>query len=164
MNQPTEAAPTKVPNKEVEEAKMVHEFSEKPKDQTKMVKTVGIIAIIVALGTLTGYVASNASSKGESDKSGNGTIHQIVKTDKIVGSTDSKTFRDKAEGTLQKGGIDGEGTHKLVRPGGDSQTVYLTSSVIDLNEYVGKKVRVWGETFAAQKAGWLMDVGKVELL
>ena len=49
--------------------------------------------------------------------------------------------------------------------GGDaSQNVYLTSSVIDLSKYTGKKVQVWGETFQGQKAGWLMDVGRIKLL
>lgn len=89
---------------------------------------------------------------------------KVVKTEKMAGSTDVKTFKDVAEGTLEKGGIDGEGTHKLIRPGNESQTVYLTSSVINLDDYVGKKVRIWGETFSAQKAGWLMDVGRVEVL
>ena len=36
----------------------------------------------------------------------------------------------------------------------------LTSVNIDLD----KKVKVWGETNTAQEAGWLMDVGKLELL
>ncbi len=67
-------------------------------------------------------------------------------------------------GTLEKGGIDGEGTHKLIREGGESQTAYLTSSIIDLDPLVGKKVQVWGETFKGQKAGWLMDVGRVKVL
>lgn len=61
------------------------------------------------------------------------------------------------------GGVDGEGTHHLVRPGGDSQNVYLTSSVVDLNQFVGKTVKVFGQTFATQTAGWFMDVGRVEL-
>lgn len=83
---------------------------------------------------------------------------------KIYGSDDVSLFKDSAEGVLEAGGIDSEGTHKLIRPGGESQTVYLTSSVIDLNKFVNKKVRIWGETFAAQKAGWLMDVGRLEAL
>lgn len=83
---------------------------------------------------------------------------------KIVGSKETSVFKDQAVGIIQKGGIDSEGTHKLIREGGPSQTAYLTSSVIDLDEFVGKKVRVWGETYAAQKAGWLMDVGRVEVL
>ena len=53
-------------------------------------------------------------------------------------------------GDFAKGGIDGEGTHKLIRDGGPSKTAYLTSSVIDLDQFVGKKVKIWGETRAAQ--------------
>ncbi len=87
-----------------------------------------------------------------------------VKTTKSEGIMDKKRFPDKAEGKLSEGGIDGEGNFHLVRPGGDSQNVYLTSSIVDLSKYVGKKVRVWGQTFSGQKAGWLMDVGYVENL
>jgi len=65
---------------------------------------------------------------------------------------------------LEQGGIEGEGSHKLTREGGESQTLYLTSTVVDLEQFVGRKVQVWGETFAAQKAGWLMDVGRVKVL
>ena len=77
---------------------------------------------------------------------------------------DVKTFRDRAEGTLKEGGIDSEGTHHLERPGGTSQSVYLTSSVVDLDQFIDKKVEVWGETIGAKKAGWLMDVGKIKIL
>ena len=122
-----------------------------------------LIAVVVALGTATGYFLS--SSGGNTSVSVAGGKHKVVETEKSVGSTDTKTFRDQAEGTLEKGGLEGEGTHKLIRdPKRPDQTVYLTSSVIDLDQFTGKKVKVWGETFAAQKAGWLMDVGKVELL
>ena len=65
---------------------------------------------------------------------------------------------------LLKGGIEGEGSHRILRPGGETQTVYLTSSVIDLSPFVDHKIKVWGETFAAQKANWLMDVGRVEVI
>jgi hypothetical protein len=82
----------------------------------------------------------------------------------VVGVEDTETFKDTAEGKLEKGGLNGEGSHHLVRPGGESQTVYLTSSIVDLDKFVGSKVKIWGETFAAQKAGWLMDVGRLEVL
>ena len=82
----------------------------------------------------------------------------------IVGSNDTTTFKDTAEGTLKEGGIDGEGAFHLERPGGDSQNVYLTSSTVDLSKFVGKKIKVWGQTQKAQHAGWLMDVGRVEVL
>ena len=42
------------------------------------------------------------------------------------------------------------------------KTLYLTSSTVDLSVYIGK-VKVWGQTFTGQKAGWLMDVGLVEI-
>jgi len=35
--------------------------------------------------------------------------------------------------------------------------------VIDLSGFVDKKVEIWGETLAAKKAGWLMDVAKVKV-
>lgn len=118
--------------------------------------------VIVAAGILSGYVLSSSFSKsGRPMLPAQGGISTSGKS---VGSSDTKTFPDSAEGQLEAGGIDGEGTHKLIRPGGDSQTVYLTSSVLDLNQFVGKKVKVWGQTFSAKKAGWLMDVGRVETL
>lgn len=83
---------------------------------------------------------------------------------KVIGVTDTKTFKDQAEGILREGGVEGEGSFHLERPGGTSQNVYLTSSTVDLSPYIGKRVRVHGQTFAAQKAGWLMDVGLVEVL
>jgi hypothetical protein len=36
--------------------------------------------------------------------------------------------------------------------------------LVDLDRFVNHKVTVWGETFAAQKVGWLMDVGAVKVL
>lgn len=80
---------------------------------------------------------------------------------------DTQTFRDKATGVVEKNDAKdqyAQGTHKLVREGGPSQTAYLVSSVVDLDQYIGKKVEVWGETFSSTKVGWLMDVGKVNIL
>ena len=64
---------------------------------------------------------------------------------------------DKSEGVLEEGGIGGEGTHHIVRGNGPSQYAYLTSSVVDLDPFVGKKVQVWGETMSGKKAGWLIN-------
>lgn len=117
--------------------------------------------IILLAGILSGYLLSTKlGTSSDASKLSN----QTSKESQTSGSGNNKTFLDSAEGQLEEGGIDGEGTHKLIRPGGPSQTVYLTSSVLDLNQYVNKKVKVWGETFSAQLAGWLMDVGKVEIL
>lgn len=127
-----------------------------PEKENRLPFFVGAGLIIIA-GVVTGYFLSR---KGVAFLPG-----QTTGTPKkVVGSKDTSVFKDKAEGVIEKGGIDGEGTHQLIREGGPSQTAYLTSSVVDLDEFVGQKVRVWGETFAAQKAAWLMDVGRVEVL
>jgi hypothetical protein len=129
-------------------------------------KNLFILLIIAAiLGGITGYmlrvnggtVGGNALTSGAVDSS------KITKGT-VVGSSDTKTFKDIATGTLKSGGIDGEGQFHLVRPGGDSQNVYLTSSSVDLSKFIDKKIKVWGQTQAAQYAGWLMDVGRVEVL
>jgi len=84
-------------------------------------------------------------------------------TSTSAGVLDPKVKYDNATGVLNEGGVGNEGTHHLVRDGGPTKTVYLTSSVIDLQSFVGKKVQVWGETLASKKAGWLMDVAKIEV-
>lgn len=125
-------------------------------------KKIGIGVAIVILGIVSGYLLTTVTGKSSTVFSPGQSA--TVSSGKTVGSADTKTFPDSAEGNLEDGGLNGEGTHKLVRPGGESQTVYLTSSVLDLNQFVGKKVKVWGQTYSAQKAGWLMDVGRVEVL
>src|SRR3989344_4113161 len=62
------------------------------------------------------------------------------------------------------GGVNGEGSYHIVREGGESQNVYLTSSALDLAQFVDARVIVKGETFKAQRAGWLMDVGQVKVI
>ncbi len=135
---------------------------EEQSDKKMTRNVVGIVyVVLIILGIGTGYLLStnrNLIGGGPGGPSTSG------KTVNVTGSTDTKTFKDSAEGTLEKGGINGEGTHKLIREGGESQTAYLVSSFVDLDGFVGKKVKVWGETFAAKKAAWLMDVGKVEIL
>jgi len=127
-----------------------------------MKMVIGIYVVLILLGVGTGYLLSRMAT-GSQNVNSVSTAPASVDSGKIVGSTDSATFKDTAIGVLQKGGTDGEGTHQLIRTGGPSQTVTLLSSVIDLDQYVGKKVKVYGQTLAAQKAAWLMDVGRVEL-
>lgn len=122
-------------------------------------KTNLVIPVLIALvlGVGTGYILSQKKTAAINTQK-----PQIVQSDKGEGST-AKNFKDEAEGVLQKNDskVITEGTHKLIR-GDESQTVYLTSSVLDLDKYVGNKVKVWGETNKGQKAAWLMDVGKIE--
>lgn len=123
-----------------------------------------IIALVVSAGVFSGLILSSRHKS------------QIQSQTKAVFSEEtlspeqkksfSQTFRDQAEGVVEKNSDlekYAQGTHKLIRPGGESQTAYLTSSVLDLDDFVGKKVKVYGETFGSSKVGWLMDVGKVEV-
>jgi len=118
-----------------------------------------VFVILICSGVGTGYLLANTGTKM-------GTPEGVaVSTDggKKFGSTDTKTFTDTAVGTIEKEGISGEGTHKLIRDGGPSQTACLVSSVLDLDEFVGKKVKVQSKTMSAKKCPWLMDVGSIEL-
>jgi len=141
---------------------LVKSLEEAGRKGRKMSKGVLIFLsfLVVFLGMSTGFFL--ARRKGGSLQRTVG--EEGVKKGMVVGLTDEKTFRDTAEGTLEGGGGNGEGSHHLVRGSDESQNVYLTSSVIDLDQFTGHKVKVWGETFTAQKAGWLMDVGKLEVL
>jgi len=117
------------------------------------------LCLAIFLGTATGFLLNKIPFKIWPKEK-----NEVRTEKKAAGIIDKKIFKDKAEGILKEGGIDGEGNFHLERPGGPSQNVYLTSSTVDLSLYVGKKVRVYGQTFAGQKAGWLMDVGYIEVL
>lgn len=123
---------------------------------------IGAYAILMVLGVATGFGLSKSVGK-TSIAATAGQKAGYINTGKVAGITDTRTFKDSAVGVIQKGGFNGEGTHNLVRDGGPSQTVYLVSSAVDLDQYVGKQVKIWGQTMAAKKVAWLMDVGKIEL-
>lgn len=129
-------------------------------------KIAGLV-IVLALGLGSGYFLKNWSGSPVARNNGSVIARNVpesgLKEGDIIGVQDDKQFKDSATGVLQKGGLDGEGSHRLLRPGGPSQTVYLTSSVIDLDAFEGSQVTVWGETFKGQKVGWLMDVGRVRV-
>ncbi len=141
---------------------LVKKFTETKKINMKLIL---VILVTVILGISSGYLLS--SKKGTANQGG--ALNSLKEGEAIsvgttVGISDEKTFRDSAEGKLVKGGIDGEGSHHLERGLDKSQYVYLTSSTVDLDKYVDRTVKVWGETFSAQTAGWLMDVGKLKVL
>lgn len=78
--------------------------------------------------------------------------------------TSRPEFKDIAIGLVSKGGQNGEGTHTLERDGGKTQWAALTSSTLDLDLFVGKKVQIYGQTYSSTKAGWLLDVGTIKVL
>jgi len=141
-------------------------ISQNPENMNSIfTKNLFIFLIIAAiLGGVTGYVVGTRKGDvGSTLNSGSIDASKITKGT-VVGSNDTKTFKDTTNGTLKNGGINGEGQFHLVRPGGDSQNVYLVSSSVDLSKFVGKKIKIWGQTQTAQYAGWLMDVGRVEVM
>lgn len=117
----------------------------------------GIILVAALAGVGTGY----AMSKSNAPTAPGETVEQ--KQAAKSAESDHKTFRDFAEGTVtkkeEKKADYSEGTHILQRVG--ATPVTLTSSVVDLAQYEGKKVRVYGES-QRSKAAWLMDVGRVD--
>lgn len=142
---------------------VMHEFQEQ--NSSIFSVTLIIVLILVSIfGIGTGYLLSKNKGKIVANPLNIGGDSSSIAKGTVVGSDDLKTFKDLAEGDLKKGGIDDEGQYHLVRPGGESQNVYLTSSTLDLSSFLGKKVKVWGETQKAKKAGWLMDVGRLEVL
>ena len=146
-------------------------LNQKKTDMTKRSKQMMIIISLIALaaGTGTGFGAYKLRAKNQSSTSSPEAQFETIAGDVIekgdvFGIQDESTFKDSAQGYLELGGIDGEGSHRLLRAGGVSQTVYLTSTVTDLDKLVGMEVKVWGETYKGQQAGWLMDVGKIEVI
>jgi|SRR5579872_5093661 len=125
-----------------------------------------LILVIVGAGIGSGLVLSSRNKSKQVAAANSLTTQNGQQVTPQVQQSFNQTFSDQAEGVIEKNDqLDkyAQGTHKLIRAGGDSQTAYLTSSVLDLDQYVGKKVKVYGETFGSSQVGWLMDVGKVEV-
>lgn len=119
----------------------------------------GVLIFALISGVSTGYLLAKSQGKKV------GSPLALNEPPKAP-EQDTRTFRDFAEGTIikkpepKKNQQYTEGTHLLKRD--NAVPVALTSSVVDLSKYEGKKVKVLGETQKALKEGWLMDVGKVE--
>lgn len=143
-----------------EDNNLIHNLENQPQEAISYLKFFGLLGGAIILGAVFGFVLTKGQNLAKKEIS----LKTTNQVKKMAGIADKKTFKDQAEGILREGGINGEGNFHLERPGGESQNVYLTSSTVDLSLYLGKKVRVWGETFKGEKAGWLMDVGFVELL
>lgn len=153
----------------MEKENVVHSFDGKAAPSAKStkksimnLKTAAIFIGVIVLGVVTGYLITVLTKPRTVNVTSTTNVADLPEG--TVFGSDASAFKDSAEGVLKKGGIEGEGAYHLVRPGGDSQNVYLTSSVLDLSQLVGRKIKVWGQTNAAQKAGWLMDVGRAQIL
>jgi len=129
----------------------------------KLYLVLGVV-LVVGIGVVSGWLLSGKSLQF-GKKSGSLTSAPTTNTNASeAGVADDSLYSETAQGTLEEGGISGEGTHHLARPGGDSQNIYLISTAFDLQSFVGKKVQVWGNTISSKKAGWLMDVGRIKTI
>lgn len=141
----------------MENNNLIHTMDSKEVEGMPYVTFFTLVAVAVIVGAILSFGFSRFNKK--TTNSSNTKV-----TAQSAGVVDKKTFKDSVEGILREGGIDGEGNFHLERPGGVSQNVYLTSTTVDLSGYIDKKIKVWGQTFSGQKAGWLMDVGSVEII
>lgn len=141
---------------------LVKDFNnKKPMNKEKYLLILLSLLVIVS-GALSGYflsgtqasTGSGVSLTKSSDSEKSETAVEVVDEEGLLSE----------EGTIVEGGIDGEGTHHLDRDLGPEKFVYLTSVVLDLDNFTGKKVKVWGNAMAGQEAGYLMDVIKVEII
>jgi hypothetical protein len=119
--------------------------------------------MVVVLGIISGWFLSGTKQAGKSDSQTSQTSSSNKQIEE-AGIGDEKSFGSTVEGILKKGGIKGEGTHYIDRNLGESKYVYLTSSLVDLDSFIDKKVVVWGETISAKYAGWMIDVGKIKVV
>lgn len=140
----------------MENNNLIHTLETKEVEGMSYVTFFTLIAVAIIIGAVLSFSFSRFNKKTTNNSN-------TKTTAQSAGIVDKKTFKDSVEGILREGGIDGEGNFHLERPGGVSQNVYLTSTTVDLSNYIGKKVKIWGQTFQAEKAGWLMDVGLVEI-
>ncbi len=147
-------------------------LSSLPPSPTKKSNIVYILAIVLAITV--GFWLSRFSSVKPSGVSSDNLAGNVVPAEEIsqkenikagiVYGDNAANFKDTASGVIKKGGINGEGTHTLERAGGASQNASLTSSTLDLDLFVDRKVEVRGETNASNKSGWLLDVGSIKVL
>lgn len=139
-----------------------HTMKEFPKSGKKNLAIILASLLVVVAGIITGWMFAGSPS-GSTGNAPAG-ITGVKTTNGEAGLEDTSGLDTEVSGVLEEGGIQGEGTHHLVRDGGPSQYVYLTSAILDLQSYVGREVTIWGQTISGKSAGWLVEVGKIKTL
>lgn len=148
---------------------MVSIMSKEKKDFKKFLPLIVVCVVAVGAGLGLGWFLKKSGNGIGSAGVANVTAEiptdaSQIKNGDVFGSNNADDFKDSVQGYLTSGSDLDEGSHMLLRTGGASQTVYLFSSVTDLNQFNGMEVKLWGETQKGEKAGWLMDVGRLEVI
>jgi hypothetical protein len=144
---------------------LIHEFNQEDSLKKSFTPKIwGLLIAVVVAGLVTGFLLSSKGGGSMGGKAGTTSNSASIQKGAVIGVNDTTSFKDTADGVVKVGGVNGEGAFHLERPGGESQNVYLTSSSVDLSKLIDRKIKVWGATQKAQYAGWLMDVGKVQVV
>jgi hypothetical protein len=162
---PTQENPVNINISTLDETKTINQ-NQTPMNKKTRRAFIIFCSVAVIGGILTGYGSFRLQNKeANPTQVQNLTVNaDQVKNGDVFGVQDKDAFADNATGYVEKGGVNGEGSHSLLREGGVSQTVALTSSIADLDKLVGMEIKVYGETYKAEKAGWFMDVGRIEVI
>lgn len=145
----------------------------KQSNNTNKLKPVYLI-LVAFLGIFVSFWLSRFFPSQTSQITSSSSTQAPLSADKISSANDIEIgklygqvngdFSDTATGTIEKGSINGIGTHILNRQGGASQRASLTSSTVDLDLFVGKLVEIKGQTNTSDKTSWLLDVGSIKVL
>jgi len=122
-----------------------------------------VLIVVAILGIGTGYGLTQVSSSSGKKLIPLPNVSSAEKG-KNVCTTNTGFIKDTAEGTLADGGIEGEGQYHLV-PSRRRQPKWsiMTSSTVDLSQFIGKKIKVWEHPLLNMQVGSWMS-GKVEVL
>lgn len=136
--------------------------------------SIPVLLIVLTISLVSGFWLSRFFPQGKGSSNPSDSSITGNSTDNISGSTDlvtgklygnvGKNFKDTAVGVVEKGNINGVGTHILTREGGADQRASLISSTVDLDLFIGKKVEIKGETNVSSKTGWLLDAGSIKII
>ena len=139
-----------------------------PKNRKWIYPLIAVVVILAGVGTGSMLSGTGNASMGTvtSEKGTTGSDVDTASLTEGEGQEGMDTLEKEGPiGVLREGGSEsGEGTHRLERGLGPEKDVYILSTVLTLDNFVGKKVQVWGQDLGAKKVGWLMDVIRVKVL
>ncbi|HWA52081.1 MAG TPA: hypothetical protein VG895_03445 [Patescibacteria group bacterium] len=133
------------------------------KSSNIMPMMIGGAIIIIIVGLAVGFLVSKKNAKTPNPNTKNSSV-TVSPTEAGITDVSKYDSNKMPTGILMTGGIKGEGTYHLDSGNGPQHMVYLNSITVDMSQFVGKKVKVWGDTLSAHYAPWLMDVVRIQVV